>query len=718
MKILYTIAGFYRAAGMERVLAGKARWLTEHGCEVVIVTTEQRGRPAVFEVPEEVRFVDLGVGYEDNNGASVWAKIFGLPLKKMRHRRALKALLAEEKPDVAVSMFCGDEGFLPRIASCMTVLECHFTRRKRVLYGRRGLWAMADRIRSGREPRKALAFDHFVVLTEEDRGYWLADCPSLERNIRVIPNARTFEPGEIAALRGSDAVGGVVLAAGRYSYQKHPEALVEAWGMIPEPEREGWTLRIAGDGELRPVLEAMDVSGVVLGPASDMKKEYASASVFALSSRYEGLPMVLLEAQSAGLPVVSFACKCGPRDVLTDGVDGFLVPEGNVAALAERLRALIKDPGLRAEMGRRALENSEKYREDNIMKTWTELFGVSGEGGQKTVVVSAVSLRKGGTLRILQQTLEYLSGRSDVRVTALVHDRKLCEYPEIEYIEIPWATRSWAHRLWCEYVTMHRISEDLARNGGPVDLWLSLHDTTPRVVAKEQEVYCHTSFPFLKLRLRDFMMDPKIPAFRLLTPLYYKVGARKNSSIIVQQEWFADALSRLMRVPREKFRVIPPAGAPEVGDMSPQKIFFNPDSPRELATRIGELVQDGARSFFFASTPDCHKNFETFLEAVRLLDSQDCEGLGIDPSDLRFVITVRGDENRYARWLHRRWGALPNVDFHGLMGRDELYEHYRKADCFVFPSRVETWGLPISEYASVHPDGILLLADLPYARGH
>lgn len=325
----------------------------------------------------------------------------------------------------------------------------------------------------------------------------------------------------------------------------------------------------------------------------------------------------------------------------------------------------------------------------------------------RTVAVSAVNLRKGGTLRILQQTLEYLSARDDVHTVALVHDRGLCEYPGIEYIEIPWAIRSWAHRLWCEYVTMHKISLELeAKFGEPVDVWLSLHDTTPRVVAKKQEVYCHTSFPFLKLRPRDFLMDPKIPAFRLLTPLYYKIGAQKNDSIIVQQEWFADALSELMRVPRERFRVIPPAGAPSGSESSVTKIFFDPDNPSDLAAKMAGLAAEGALTFFYAATPDCHKNFETLLEAARLIPY------------LKVTITVKGDENRYAKWLRKRWGGLPNVDFHGLMEREELYGYYRSSDCFIFPSRVETWGLPISEYASAHPGGTILLADLPYARGH
>ena len=116
MKILYTIAGFYRAAGMERVLAIKARHFAESGDEVVIVTTEQQGRAPAFDLPASVRMVDLGIGYERNNGAPLISKVLGLPLRRLKHRRALKSVLAAERPDAIVSMFCGDEGFLPAIA--------------------------------------------------------------------------------------------------------------------------------------------------------------------------------------------------------------------------------------------------------------------------------------------------------------------------------------------------------------------------------------------------------------------------------------------------------------------------------------------------------------------------------------------------------------------------------------------------------------------------
>ena len=307
----------------------------------------------------------------------------------------------------------------------------------------------------------------------------------------------------------------------------------------------------------------------------------------------------------------------------------------------------------------------------------------------RTIVVSAVNIRKGGTLAILRSCLEYLGKLSgQYRIVALVHKRELCDYPGIEYVELPWCIKAWTHRLWAEYVTMHRISRKLAaEDGHKVWLWLSMHDTTPRVEAEHREVYCHTSFPFLRLRWRDWVMDPKIPLFALLAKWAYRINARCNDSIIVQQNWFADAMSGLLGVPRECFRVIP---------------------PKMPALEPVPVNKEGVFTFLYVSTPDCHKNFETLCEAARRLVEQ-----GVS---FRLVLAVKGDENRYARWLYRRWGSVKSIDFHGYMAKDELVAAYSAADCFVFPSRIETWGLPISEYIACNPAGKLILADLPYAH--
>ncbi len=315
----------------------------------------------------------------------------------------------------------------------------------------------------------------------------------------------------------------------------------------------------------------------------------------------------------------------------------------------------------------------------------------------KTVVVSAVNIRKGGTLTVLRDCLKYLSGLAaagEWRVIALVHKQSLCDYPGIEYIEIPWSVRGWGRRLWCEYVTMNRISKELAkRDGKPVDMWLSLHDTTPRVLAAHQEVYCQTSFPFLKIQARDWLMDPKVPLFAHFTRWAYKINVKRNDCLIVQQEWFRDALAGLLHLPQSKFRVIPPH-LPEMTEVKASDIYYS------------------VPMFFYASSPDCHKNFETLCRASELLEKE------LGKGRFKTVLSISGTENRYARWLYKKWGGVDSIEFAGYMSREDLFGLYKAADTFVFPSRVETWGLPISEYLAVtEGKGRLLLADLPYAHG-
>ena len=112
----------------------------------------------------------------------------------------------------------------------------------------------------------------------------------------------------------------------------------------------------------------------MVSPTKEVEKLYLEASLLVLSSRYEGLPMVLLEAQAFGLPIVACRCKCGPADVVTDGEDGFLVADGDTQELAQRMMALMADEALRQQMGRKAKVASHRYDEENVMKQWTDLF--------------------------------------------------------------------------------------------------------------------------------------------------------------------------------------------------------------------------------------------------------------------------------------------------------------------------------------------------------
>ena len=370
MRIVYCIATTYNSGGMERVLANKANWLVRNGYEVIIVTTDQRGRAPFFKLDNRIKKYDLGINYEENNGSSLLNKIVHYPFKQFRHKHALDKLLKQLNADIVISMFCNDASILPLVEDgSIKLLEIHFSRFKRLQYGRKGVWRLVDVLRSRNDLRVVSKFDRFIVLTEEDKGYW-----GNLSNILVIPNARTFvfdQPSELTEK--------TVIAVGRYCYQKALDKLIDAWGIVCR-EIKDWTLRLVGDGEDREMLEKqIDRLGltdnVILGKSeTDMKSVYVGSSMLVLSSRYEGLPMVLLEAQAAGLPVVSFACKCGPKDVIDDGLDGVLVEDGNIQALAEGILRLIKDPLLRKRMGSAAYQRSDRYSEETIMTKWDHLF--------------------------------------------------------------------------------------------------------------------------------------------------------------------------------------------------------------------------------------------------------------------------------------------------------------------------------------------------------
>lgn len=309
----------------------------------------------------------------------------------------------------------------------------------------------------------------------------------------------------------------------------------------------------------------------------------------------------------------------------------------------------------------------------------------------KKIVISAVNIRKGGTLTILRDCLEFLSCwgiENDYKIYALVHDKKLAEYDNINYIEIPWSIKTWGHRLWCEYVTMYSISKKI----GDIALWLSLHDTTPNVIAKRQAVYCQTSFPFFKWKWQDFKFDYKIPLFSLFTKYAYKINIHKNDYLIVQQQWLKEGFSKLLNVDTNKFIIAPPE----------RKKIDN------VAHQNETLIQIGIKNFLYVSTPDCHKNFETVCKAAELLEQK----IGNDKFTVK--ITVKGDENKYAKWLYKNWEHVKSIRFVGFLNKEALHKAYLETDCLIFASRIETWGLPISEFTSYNKP--MLLADLPYAH--
>ena len=217
--------------------------------------------------------------------------------------------------------------------------------------------------------------DAFVVLTDQDRDAYeklLGDtAPPLHR----IPNTVRPLPGAKADLSAK-----TVYAAGRFRYQKGFELLIPAWEETAKAHPD-WRLRLRGRGHLesrfRGLIEQHGLEGSVTieGPAEDIGADMAEASVFVLSSRFEGFPLILLEAMSKGMGIVSFDCPTGPADIVEDHRNGLLVPHEDVEGLSHAIRELVEDEELRRRTAAAAIETAQQYTIEEIGPLWEQLLG-------------------------------------------------------------------------------------------------------------------------------------------------------------------------------------------------------------------------------------------------------------------------------------------------------------------------------------------------------
>lgn len=373
MKLIYCTHSTCNPGGMERVLLNKVTYLSQlPGWEVAVVTTDQHQRSPFYPFPERVRMTDLGINYSEDNGKGAWKKITGYLRKRKEHKRKLTALLLKEKPDIVVSLYPSESSFIPDIKDgSKKVLELHYCKFFRLQYGRRGLLGWIDKLRTRQDEQIVRRFDKFVVLTNEDRGYW-GNLP----NIEVIPNA---------AMHVSDAYSDVmnkrVIAVGRLDYQKGFDRLIQAWELVQYTGKfTDWKLDIFGQGEWREMLQQMidkaELQNTVClnRPTKQIGEEYVKSDMLVMSSNYEGFPMVMIEAMACGLPVVSFDYKCGPKDIIQTGINGLLVPNGDIQALADAMMKVMEDEAYRKMLSLNARKVVDTYSEQAVMSQWIRLF--------------------------------------------------------------------------------------------------------------------------------------------------------------------------------------------------------------------------------------------------------------------------------------------------------------------------------------------------------
>lgn len=381
MKLVYVLGGNYDASGMCSVITKKINWLAEHtDWEITALLTESpNGREFYFPLHPSVKIVNFELNYDELDTMPKWRKLIHYRRKQRLYKKAFTDFLMENRPDLVVSAMRREINFLTDIKDgSKKIGELHFCRKIYRVFTHRMLPGFVCRAITSYWQSQLLnkikRLDAFVVLTEEDACAW-GDLP----NIHVIPNFIERLPTQTSSCSSKN-----ILAVGRYTWQKGFDMLFKAWKKI-EDKHPDWNLVVYGSGDrtyYQNLAKSMDLKHVELnGATKDIADVYQRSSFLAFSSRYEGLSMVLIEAMSYGLPVVSFTCPCGPRDVVHDSENGYLVENFDITRFAERMEQMMGDASRRKAMGDQARQETKKLQKEEIMLKWKCLFDkVCGRG--------------------------------------------------------------------------------------------------------------------------------------------------------------------------------------------------------------------------------------------------------------------------------------------------------------------------------------------------
>lgn len=374
LKIVYCTPALYMAGGVERVLTLKANYMTDVlGYDITIILTEGKDKPLFYPLSKKIKVINLDIDFEALWTCSFFKKIFVYLQKQRIFKKHLTEELIRLKADITVSLLRREINFINDIQDgSRKIGELHVNRANyrnfeagdtnivKRLFAKYWMHNLVSHLKR---------LDRFVVLTEEDKVSWTE-----LSNVEVIPDPLAFDIDQVSPLTNKR-----VIAVGRYVYQKGFDLLLHAWKLI-EQQHPDWELAIYGMGERTPYEQLIDKLQIdrnrchLNGSTPDIKAEYLNSSLFVFSSRFEGFGMVLIEAMACGLPVVSFDCPCGPKDIVRHKEDGLLVPSGRPDLLAEALHQVMGNDSIRQKMATEAINNAKRFQLDGIAMRWKQLF--------------------------------------------------------------------------------------------------------------------------------------------------------------------------------------------------------------------------------------------------------------------------------------------------------------------------------------------------------
>ena len=348
-KIAFVCGNISKRAGIERAVINLANILVHYSEITIVSASSTHSNVAPYNLDQRVNIIHGNIATPQS--------LFGVIAYSFKIIHLLKRITQQEKIDILVGTMCYINVSILFVPRASRFAWEHFT---------------ATFIRPVTRILRSIFYrfaDAVVCLTKADAKHYKMN------NVHVIPNCNSLEIGKDDYNRSSKTI----VALGRLSSEKGFDMLLQTAVSI-RAKHPDWHIDIYGDGRERENLQTqilqleIDDFVTIYEPVSDVKEILKSSSIYVMTSHYEGLAMVLLEAQCCGLPLVSFDCPNGPGEIISDGVNGYLVPPGDVEMLADKINYLIENPEKRVEMSVNSRKNAENYTPEKIAQKWIDLF--------------------------------------------------------------------------------------------------------------------------------------------------------------------------------------------------------------------------------------------------------------------------------------------------------------------------------------------------------
>ncbi|TNJ46463.1 glycosyltransferase [Tamlana fucoidanivorans] len=368
MKIAYITDQLYLHGGAERVLTNKVNYLANlEDMTIFIITNEQKKNKFCYDIDSKVKHLDINLIYKRDRSYFSILNIVKAPI----HFYKLKSLLNKIKPDVIITLSSQyDYYFLPFIVNkTLIIKEFHSSRH----------YYQQDRANCSKLKGFVYKLNDFVerkytynvLLTDDEKKYFKSN------NTIVIPNFLIDIPKSFSSLTNKKAI-----SAGRIAPVKGFENLIIAWKIVFEKNKE-WIIEVYGNGEKKYVEKlnnliislGLDNNFFIKEATHQIEQKMQEASFYVMSSLTECFPMVLLESMSNGLPIISFNCPNGPKNIVSHNNDGLLIEDGNVEKLALAILNMIENEEMRKNFSKNGTLNVKRYNKQTIMKKWLHLFG-------------------------------------------------------------------------------------------------------------------------------------------------------------------------------------------------------------------------------------------------------------------------------------------------------------------------------------------------------